>query len=164
MDWLTFYFAYSNTCLHTLCVAIAVSTSPLPGSLGNSWSVECSGVPSTQWDQNKIGVILQMTHSYLWMQIVSFWSPINNKPAIAWCWTGNKTLSDPKMALFIWLDIYGSFHLDVLTHLPQDKMAAISQTIFSDAFSLMKSFLFWLKFHWSLFLRFQLTITQCWFR
>ena len=34
-----------------------------------------------------------------------------------------------------------------------NKMAAISQTIFSDAFSLMKSFVFRLKFHWRLFLR-----------
>ena len=51
-----------------------------------------------------------------------------------------------------------------LTHLPLDKMAAISQTIFSDAFSWMKSFLFWLKFHWSLFLRVQLTVIQHWFR
>ena len=33
-----------------------------------------------------------------------------------------------------------------------DKMAAIPQTIFSGAFSWMKCFLFWLKFHWSLFL------------
>ena len=33
-----------------------------------------------------------------------------------------------------------------LTHLPLGKMAAISQTIFSDAFSWMKSFVFWLKF------------------
>ena len=41
----------------------------------------------------------------------------------------------------------------VLTHLPLDKMAAISQTIFSGAFSWMKSFIFWLKFHWSLFIR-----------
>ena len=40
-----------------------------------------------------------------------------------------------------------------LTHLPVDKMAAISQMIVSDAFSWMKSFVFWLKFHWSLFLR-----------
>ena len=38
-----------------------------------------------------------------------------------------------------------------LTHLPLDKMAAISQTTFSNAFSWMKSFVFWLKFHWSLF-------------
>ena len=51
-----------------------------------------------------------------------------------------------------------------LTHLPLDKMDAISQTIFSDAFSWMKKFDFWLKFHWSLFLRVQLTITQHWFR
>ena len=43
------------------------------------------------------------------------------------------------------------------THLHLDKMAAFSQTIFSDAFSWMKSFVFWLKFHWSLFLRVQLT-------
>ena len=48
-----------------------------------------------------------------------------------------------------------------LTHLPLDKMAAISQTIFSGAFSWMKSFVFWLKFHWNLF---QLTISQHWFR
>ena len=45
-----------------------------------------------------------------------------------------------------------------------DKMAAISQTIFSDAFSSMKNFVFWLKFHWNLFLRVQLTITEIWFR
>ena len=42
-------------------------------------------------------------------------------------------------------------------------MAAISQ-IFLDAFSWIKSFVFWLEFHWNLFLRVQLTITQCWFR
>ena len=55
--------------------------------------------------------------------------------------------------------------LDVmLTHLPLDKMAAILLTIFSDAFSWMKSFEFWLKVHWSLFLRVQLTITRHWFR
>ena len=41
-----------------------------------------------------------------------------------------------------------------LTHPPPpDKMAVISQTIFSYAFSWMKSLSFWLKFHWSLFLR-----------
>ena len=36
----------------------------------------------------------------------------------------------------------------VLTHLPVDKMAVFSQTIVPDAFSRMKSFTFWLKFHW----------------
>ena len=47
-----------------------------------------------------------------------------------------------------------------LTHLPLDKMAAISQTILSDGFSWMKNFVFWLKFNWNLFLRVQLTINQ----
>ena len=32
-------------------------------------------------------------------------------------------------------------------HLPLDKMSAISQTMFSDAFSWMKNFTFWSKFH-----------------
>ena len=37
------------------------------------------------------------------------------------------------------------------------KMADILQTIFSNVFSSMKMFQFWLKFHWSLFLGVQLT-------
>ena len=49
------------------------------------------------------------------------------------------------------------------THLPWDKMAAIPRKIFANVFSWMKSFLFWLKFYWSLFLRVQLTINQHWF-
>ena len=52
----------------------------------------------------------------------------------------------------------------LLTHWDRDKMAAISQTILSNAFSWMKMLEFQLKFHWSLFLRVQLTIFQHWFR
>ena len=54
--------------------------------------------------------------------------------------------------------------LEIFTHWGQDQMDAISQTTFSSAFSWMKMFEFQLKFHWSLFLRFQLTIFQHWFR
>ena len=43
-------------------------------------------------------------------------------------------------------------------------MAPVLQTMFSNAFSSMKIFVFWLKFHWSLFIRVQLPITQHWFR
>ena len=43
-------------------------------------------------------------------------------------------------------------------------MAAISQTTFWNAFSWMKNFVFWFEFHWSLFVRVQLTIFQHWFR
>ena len=47
-----------------------------------------------------------------------------------------------------------------LTHWGRDKMAAISQTTLSIAFSWMKMLEFWLNFHWSLFLGVQLTIFQ----
>ena len=47
---------------------------------------------------------------------------------------------------------------------PLENMAAIVQTIFSDTFLWMKSFAFWLKFHWSLFLRVKLSLTRHWFR
>ena len=53
---------------------------------------------------------------------------------------------------------------DKLTHWGRDKMAAIFQTIFSNAFSWMKMHELWLRFHWSLFLRVKLTIFQHWFR
>ena len=54
--------------------------------------------------------------------------------------------------------------LSPLTHWGRDKKDAISQTTFSNAFSWMKLLEFWLKFHWNLFLRVQLTIFQHWFR
>ena len=54
--------------------------------------------------------------------------------------------------------------LDFLSSSPAGQMATISQTIFSNAFSWMKQFIFWLKFLWILLLRAQFTITQHWFR
>ena len=53
---------------------------------------------------------------------------------------------------------------DSLTYLPLNKMAAISRSISSDGFPWMKSFVFLSKFHWSLFLRVQLTVIQRWSR
>ena len=44
------------------------------------------------------------------------------------------------------------------------QMDAISQTTFSNGFSWMKIFEFWLKFHWSLFPRIQLIIFHHWSR
>ena len=54
--------------------------------------------------------------------------------------------------------------LNVLTHWGRDKIAAIFQTTFSNAFSWIKMYEFRLRFHWSLLLRVQLTIFQHWFR
>ena len=50
------------------------------------------------------------------------------------------------------------------THWGWDKMPAVSQTAFSNAFSWMKMYEFRLRFHWCLFLMFQLTLFQHWFR
>ena len=52
----------------------------------------------------------------------------------------------------------------LLTHWGWDKMDVISQTTLSNAFLWMKMLEFWLKFHWSLLRRVQLTIFQQWFR
>ena len=54
------------------------------------------------------------------------------------------------------------FH--VLTHWGRDKMATIFQTTFSNTFSWMKMFDFCSRFHWTLFLGFQLIKSQHWFR
>ena len=51
-----------------------------------------------------------------------------------------------------------------LSHWGRDKMAAILQMTFSNTLFWMKTFEFRLKFHWSLFLRVQLTISQHRFR
>ena len=52
----------------------------------------------------------------------------------------------------------------IYTHWGRDKMAAIFQMTFSNGFLLMKMHEFRLKFHWSLFLKVQLTIKQHWIR
>ena len=54
--------------------------------------------------------------------------------------------------------------VSLLTHWGRDKIDAILQTTFSNAISWMKMFEFRLRFHWSLFLRVELTIIQHWFR
>ena len=51
-----------------------------------------------------------------------------------------------------------------LTHWVRDHIDAISLTTFSNAFSRMKMNECRLRFHWSLFLKFELTIFQHWFR
>ena len=51
-----------------------------------------------------------------------------------------------------------------LTHWGQDKMAPIFQTIFSNVFFRMRMYELRLRFHWTLFQRFELTIFQHWFR
>ena len=58
--------------------------------------------------------------------------------------------------------IYGNTNYK-LTYWGRDKIDTILEK-FSNVFSSMKLFEFWLTFHWSLFPRVQLTIFQHWFR
>ena len=51
-----------------------------------------------------------------------------------------------------------------LTHWDRDKIAVISQTTFSNAYSWIKMNEFCLRFHWNLFLVFEFTIFNHWFR
>ena len=66
--------------------------------------------------------------------------------------------------------IHGSFQLVPSNSLVRfmetnaQYVAAISQTTFWNAFSWMKMYEVRLQFHWSLFLRFEITILQHWFR
>ena len=66
-----------------------------------------------------------------------------------------------------YIEVWGNNHYKwrcALTHSGRDNMAAIFQTKFWNAFSLMKIYEFRLRFHWSLFPRVQLTIFQQWYR
>ena len=53
---------------------------------------------------------------------------------------------------YLILLVCGAF-CDGLTHWGRDKINAILQTTFSNAYSWMKMYEFWLKFQWSLFLK-----------
>ena len=75
-----------------------------------------------------------------------------------------RTSDHPVLELLNRYSLIESSHYNSLTHWGRDKMAAIFQTTSSNAFSWMKMYEFRLKFHWSLFLRVQLTIFQYWFR
>ena len=54
--------------------------------------------------------------------------------------------------------------IQALTYLYLNKIDAILQMVVSNAFSWLKGFVFWSKFHWNLFPRVQLVIGMRWFR
>ena len=107
---------------------------------------------------------------------------INNIPALVqimvWHWPGDQPLSEPMMVKLMmhicikwpqWFKMHNLgytcaayFYLCYITHLPLDKMDITLQKTFSNAFSLKKWFVFWFIFHWGLFLRVQVTISQHW--
>ena len=104
-------------------------------------------------------ILANITGTYQWNFMRAF------SVLLALCSVKKQVGSCGTISVQLWYLCYVlKWSVTLLTHLCLDKIAAISPTIFPDAFSWMKNFVFWLKFDWSLFLRVQLTITQHWFR
>ena len=140
---------------------------------------KCFHLMTSSWTTR---AVILTTFPFLWYVYLFYallsWSCISNSlfcqydhcPVISgWCWLGWKLL-DMMRYHFTWCPRYLK-HYDgitwthsALTHWGRDKMDAISQTIFSNAFCWMKMLEYRLKFNWSLFLRVQLTISKHCFR
>ena len=86
--------------------------------------------------------------------IISYWMNYSGQCLETAC-QKKSWLTAPNMLYCI-----NAVHVRWLTHWVQDKMAAILQTIFSNAFFWRKMYEFRFKFHWSVFLRVQLTTFQ----
>ena len=95
-------------------------------------------------------ITVQMTMSALVQ--VNVWHQTDDKPSLTEQWIDRFT------------DAYASPCFNELTHKGRDKTATVLQTTFSYAFSWIKEYVFRIKFHWTLFLKVQLTICQHWFR
>ena len=105
------------------------------------------------------GLLWKWTSTVVIGGLGSLWMPLKG-------WVGMHSSSWPNMAsMRLWVDRWDVVSLCFnLTHCGRDQIDAISQTTYSNAFSRMKMNEFHLGFHWSLFLRFELTIFQHWFR
>ena len=125
-----------------------------------------------------MAAISQTTHSSLfpWMKFLFFYSNFTDicSEGCNWQWgsicSGNGLAPNRRQAI-TWTDvdpvywlIYAAPGETSLTHWGRDEIDAILQTTVSNAFSWVKMFDFLLTFHWSLFLKVRLTISQHWFR
>ena len=82
------------------------------------------------------------------------WNKPDGYGKISQCITTTKHSKAKTVCIFIGIYCYGILKYDINT-LWSCKMAAILQTTFSNAFSWLKIYKFWLLFHWTLFLRVQ---------
>ena len=101
----------------------------------------------------------EMPSCSLWRHCYEYHAILKKADEIPWDFTPARDLRnhDPAEAHFttmVWS----------LTHRGRDKIAAIFQTTFSNAFSLVKICEFWLNVHRNFFLKVQLTIFQHWCR
>ena len=111
-------------------------------------------------------------HGAAWSQLKKRWYPSLGMPNLAYLVTVICCLTKWKKSV---TKIYLSYDKSrdlcritsvpnyiALTHWGRDKMTAVSQTTLSNAFSWMKMLAFRLRFHWSLFQRFQINDIPSW--
>ena len=146
---------------------------------------EISIIIQTLFFKKNIGTICKFVSISFRPQWVNFVTNKSGVPIISWTskmyvlLDGNNATRDTVLTIFreivsqckciyscVWVPDYIWFECVAQDEFisSRDKMAAISQTIFSDAFSWEKRFVFRLKFHRSLFLRVHLTMNQHCFR
>ena len=78
-------------------------------------------------------------------------------------WYQNRKKKCSSKSMPVYWDLGPLKYQKLLTQWGRGKMVAFSQMTFSNALIWMKNYEFWLKIHWTLFLRVQLTIFQHWF-
>ena len=106
-----------------------------------------------QWRRALMFSLISASNKRLSKQSWGWWFETSSSPL----WRHRNGFRDPVRG-------NETHHKHRLTHWGPDKMAAVSETTFSNAFSWMKMIEYRLKFHWSLFPGVQLTILQHWFR
>ena len=119
-----------------------------------SVSIVCSTVGSGADDRNHQS---STSMAFVWGFIGHQWIPHTKGQYRGKCFhlmtSSWRTCVSSFMMRIRWSTLWSFDHL---THWGRDKMAAISQTIFSSEFSWMKIYEFRLRFHWSLFPRFKI--------
>ena len=135
---------------------------------GKIWEHTRIDKPNQEWlCFNRISMVISNHRDYPGLSGAYQFTPIKRLPIL--------NLKCPKVSRGLvdrfnsWLLISGNVfetidNRKMLTHWGRYKMAAIFQTTFSNAFSWMEMYEFRLLFHWSLFPRFELTISQHWSR
>ena len=108
---------------------------------------------------NKYVIAMQLWTIEICSQHSAYWCPKTVR-----CGNGRVTIMLVSQVPLHYQDPFWSAYGFRLTPWGWKRMAAISQMTYSNAFSWMKMYKFCLRFHWSLFLRFELTIFQHWFR
>ena len=123
----------------------------------------CPGGDELMWHNIQLGNTMTYTKISGNLEAVFSNCPRTWQASRQHCYRGSETSRDIVLKRLMGGNETGPTGLHViLTQWGRDKIAAISHTTFSYAFSLMQMYVFRIRFLWSLFLRVELTILQHW--